>query len=57
MANETTNEILVREISASSPDGKSVNITEHIAVQIIWPQGKPKNEGGYVIEGSWRVSR
>lgn len=53
---ETTKERLVRTVRQYGPDGNSVAKVETVAVEIVWPDGKPKGSRNYVDCGSWRVA-
>lgn len=54
-----TEEILVRDVVGSGPDGTSVKTTERTNVVIHWLDGYPKNMDhiSYSLLGDWRLVR
>jgi len=53
---ETTNEILIREVREYGPDGNSVLRYENIQVQVIWPEKKPDGRSSYHEVGDWSIT-
>ena len=44
---------LIRKRLKYGPDGESVPVTDRVEVSITWPDGEPKNPGGYDTAGEW----